>query len=105
MIISQTPLRISICGGGTDLKDYYSIYGGYVLSTTIDKYVYVIVKQRFDDLIYVNYTKKEIVKSFDELEHELVREAAKLTGLQSGVEITMLADIPSTGSGLGSSSS
>jgi len=105
MIISQTPLRISICGGGTDLKDYYSINGGYVLSTTIDKYVYVIVKQRFDDLIYVNYTKKEIVKSFDELEHELVREAAKLTGLQSGVEITMLADIPSTGSGLGSSSS
>jgi len=105
MIISQTPLRISICGGGTDLKDYYSINGGFVLSTTIDKYIYVIVKQRFDDLIYVNYTKKEIVHSFDELEHELVREAAKLTGLQNGVEITMLADIPSSGSGLGSSSS
>ena len=105
MIISQTPLRISICGGGTDLRDYYSIKGGFVLSTTIDKYIYVIVKQRFDDLIYVNYTKKEIVHSFDELEHELVREAAKLTGLQNGVEITMLADIPSSGSGLGSSSS
>ncbi len=105
MIISQTPLRISISGGGTDFYDYYSKHEGFVLSTAIDKYVYVIVKQRFDDLIYVNYTKKEIVKSFDELEHELVREAAKLCGMHAGVEITMLADIPSQGSGLGSSSS
>lgn len=105
MVISQTPLRISICGGGTDLRDYYSNFGGFVVSSAIDKYVFVIVKERFDDLIYVNYTKKEIVNSFDELEHELVREAAKITGLSKGVEITMLADIPSEGSGLGSSSS
>lgn len=105
MIISQTPLRISICGGGTDLKDYYSQNEGFVISSAIDKYVFVIVKERFDDLIYVNYTKKEIVESFDEVEHDLVREAAKLSGLVNGVEITMLADIPSEGSGLGSSSS
>jgi len=105
MIISQTPLRISICGGGTDFKDYYLQNEGFVLSTTIDKYVYVIVKERFDDLIYINYTKKEIVESVDEIKHELVREALKKTGIEKGVEITMLADIPSEGSGLGSSSS
>lgn len=105
MIISQTPLRISICGGGTDIKDYYKNNEGFVLSTAIDKYVYVIVKERFDDLIYVNYTKKEIVHSYEEVQHDLVREAALITGLSKGVEITMLADIPSEGSGLGSSSS
>jgi len=105
MIISQTPLRISISGGGTDLKDYYEKHEGFVVSTAIDKYVYVIVKERFDEYIYVNYMQKEIVESFDELKHELVREAARKAGLKKGVEITMLADIPSQGSGLGSSSS
>ncbi len=105
MIISQTPLRIGLVGGGTDLPDYYLEHGGRVLNCAIDKYVYVIVKQRFDDEIYVNYSKKEIVSKVDELEHELVREAMQMTGVSSGVEITMLADIPSSGSGLGSSSS
>jgi D-glycero-alpha-D-manno-heptose-7-phosphate kinase len=105
MIITQTPLRIGLVGGGTDLPDYYRQHGGRVLNGAIDKYVYVIVKQRFDDDIYVNYSKKEIVSSVDELEHELVREAMRMTGVEKGVEITMLADIPSTGSGLGSSSS
>jgi D-glycero-alpha-D-manno-heptose-7-phosphate kinase len=105
MIISQTPLRISLCGGGTDFKDYYEKNEGYILSTCIDKYIYVIIKERFDDYIYVNSSKKEIVRTVDEIEHELVREAAKKAKLPSGVEITMLADIPSTGSGLGSSSS
>lgn len=105
MIISQTPLRISICGGGTDLKDYYGMREGFVVSTTIDKYAYVIIKRRFDDLIYVNYTKKEIVKDINEIQHELVCEAAKKAGLHNGFEVTMLSDIPSKGSGLGSSSS
>jgi len=105
MIISQTPLRISICGGGTDFREYYLKNEGFVLSTTIDKYVYVIVKERFDNLIYINYTKKEIVESVNEIQHELVREAMIKTGIDKGVEITMLADIPSEGSGLGSSSS
>jgi D-glycero-alpha-D-manno-heptose-7-phosphate kinase len=105
MIITQTPLRIGLVGGGTDLPDYYRKHGGRVLNCTIDKHVYVIVKQRFDDDIYVNYSKKEIVSCVDELEHELVREAMRMTGVAKGIEITMLADIPSTGSGLGSSSS
>lgn len=105
MIITQTPLRIGLVGGGTDLPDYYREHGGRVLNCAIDKYVYVIVKQRFDDDIYVNYSKKEIVGRVEELEHELAREAMYMTGVRSGVEITMLADIPSAGSGLGSSSS
>jgi D-glycero-alpha-D-manno-heptose-7-phosphate kinase len=104
MIITQTPLRIGLLGGGTDLPDYYREHGGRVLNCAIDKYVYVIVKERFDDEIYVNYSKKEIVSRVDDLEHELVREAMIMTGVGSGVEITTLADIPSAGSGLGSSS-
>jgi D-glycero-alpha-D-manno-heptose-7-phosphate kinase len=105
MIISQTPLRISLSGGGTDFKKYYSNNEGFVVSTTIDKYIFVIIKERFDDLIYVNYTKKEIVKSVTDIKHELVREVLIKTNVTSGIEITMLADIPSEGSGLGSSSS
>jgi len=104
MIITQTPLRIGLLGGGTDLPDYYRLHGGRVLNCALDKYVYVIVKQRFDDDIYVNYSRKEIVSGVDDLEHELVREAMKMTGVRNGVEITTLADIPSAGSGLGSSS-
>ena len=105
MIISQTPLRIGLLGGGTDLPGYYREHGGRVLNCAIDKYVYVIVKQRFDDAIYVNYSKKEIVSRVDDLEHELVREAMHMAGVVNGVEITTLADIPSGGgSGLGSSS-
>ena len=105
MIITQTPLRIGLLGGGTDLPDYYREHGGRVLNCAIDKYIYVIVKQRFDDDIYVNYSRKEIVWTIDDLEHELVREAMRMTGVVKGVEITTLADIPSAGgSGLGSSS-
>jgi D-glycero-alpha-D-manno-heptose-7-phosphate kinase len=105
MIITQTPLRIGLIGGGTDLPDYYREHGGRVINCAIDKYIYVIVKERFDDDIYVNYSKKEIVSRIDDLEHELVREAMRMTGVTKGVEITTLADIPSAGSGLGSSSS
>jgi D-glycero-alpha-D-manno-heptose-7-phosphate kinase len=105
MIITQTPLRVGLVGGGTDLPDYYRERGGRVLNCAIDKYIYVIVKQRFDDEIYVNYSQKEIVSRVEELKHDLVREAMYMTGVRSGVEITMLADIPSAGSGLGSSSS
>jgi D-glycero-alpha-D-manno-heptose-7-phosphate kinase len=105
MIITQTPLRIGLVGGGTDLPDYYRRHGGRVLNCAIDKYVYVIVKERFDDDIYINYSKKEIVSRVDEVEHDLVREAMLMTGVARGVEITTLADIPSAGSGLGSSSS
>lgn len=106
MIITQTPFRISFVGGGTDFPDFFREHGGGVLSSAIDKYVYVIVQKRyFDDLIYVNYSKKEIADEVDKIEHELVREAMKKTGVLKGVEITTVADIPIAGTGLGSSSS
>lgn len=105
MIISRTPLRISFVGGGSDLKSFYERQDGKVISAAIDKYVYAIVKERFDDLIYINYSRKETVEKVDDIQHDLVREALKKTGVEKGVEITTLADIPSSGSGLGSSSS
>ncbi len=105
MIITQTPLRISLAGGGTDFKEFYEHEEGKVISAAIDKYVFVIVTERFDEKIYVNYTKKEIVGSVEDIQHELVKAALKKTGVSEGVEITMLADIPAEGSGLGSSSS
>lgn len=104
MIISRTPLRVSFAGGGTDLADYYRTGFGAVVSCTIRKYVYVTVNKRFDDDIRVSYSKTEIVNSVDELEHGLVREALKKVGIRNGIEITTIADIPSKGTGLGSSS-
>ncbi|HAH86502.1 MAG: GHMP kinase [Armatimonadota bacterium] len=104
MIITQTPLRISFAGGGTDFADFYRQDGGCVVSTAIDKYIYVIVKERFDDKIRVGYSKTEMVDSVDQIEHELVRECLRKTGISRGLEIATMADIPSTGSGLGSSS-
>ena len=105
MIITQTPLRVSLAGGGTDVEDFYSLEGGCVISSAIDKYIYVIVKERFDDMLYVNYSKKEIVDRVEDIQHDLVREVMKKTGVTKGVEITTLADVPSEGTGLGSSSS
>jgi len=106
MIISKTPLRISFVGGGSDIKNFYAINDGHVLSTTINKYIYVIVKERFDNDIYVSWSKKkEIVKDATFVEHDLVRESLIKVGIYRSIEITMLADIPSTGTGLGSSSS
>src|ERR1043166_3630220 len=105
MIITQTPLRVSLAGGGTDFPDFYEKHGGCVVSSAIDKSLYCIVKERFDDKIYVNWTKKEIVDSVDQIEHELVREAMRKVGVTKGIEISFLSDIPAEGSGLGSSSS
>ncbi len=105
MIITQTPLRISLAGGGTDFAEFYEKNGGCVVSTAIDKFVYCIAKERFDDKIYVNWSKKEIVESVDQIEHELVREALRKVGVTKGIEISFLSDIPAEGSGLGSSSS
>jgi D-glycero-alpha-D-manno-heptose-7-phosphate kinase len=98
-------LRISLAGGGTDFPVFYERHGGCVISTAIDKYVYCIAKERFDEKIYVNWTKKEIVESVDQIEHELVREAMRKVGVTKGIEISFLSDIPAEGSGLGSSSS
>jgi D-glycero-alpha-D-manno-heptose-7-phosphate kinase len=108
VIIAQTPLRLSFFGGGTDFPSYFAspanAHGGAAVGVSIDKYIYVIVKERFDDRIYINYSQKEIVDAVDQIQHELVREAMRLTGVTRGVEITTLADVPSEGSGLGSSS-
>ena len=104
MIITQTPLRISFFGGGTDFKDFYQHEEGCVLSSTIDKYIYVIVKRRFDEMIRIGYTKTELVDDVGKVEHELVREALRLSGVNSYIEVGTLGDIPSSGSGLGSSS-
>lgn len=105
MIITQTPLRISFAGGGTDFKEFWQEHGGAVVSSAIDKYVNVIIKERFDDLIVLNYSRREIVETVEEIKHDLIREGMKKSGVEKGVEITTLADIPSEGSGLGSSSS
>ena len=103
MIIVQAPLRISFFGGGTDFPDYYRQEGGCVLSTAIDKYIYVVIKQRYDDMLRIGYTQTELVDSVDKIKHELIRLALLKTGITKGVEITTMGDIPA-GSGLGSSS-
>ncbi|MGQ0605198.1 MAG: GHMP family kinase ATP-binding protein [Anaerolineales bacterium] len=104
MIIVQTPLRVSFFGGGTDFPDYFNAEGGCVLSCSIDKYIFVTIKQRFDTLLRIGYTKQEMVESVDEIQHDLIREALRMTGIANGIEITTMGDIPSAGSGLGSSS-
>lgn len=104
MVITQTPLRLSFAGGGSDFAEFYRDGAGKVITTAIDKYIFVIVKERFDDKIVLNYSSKEIVDDVSEIKHELIREAMLKTGLKCGVEISTLADIPSEGSGLGSSS-
>lgn len=103
MIIVQTPLRVSFFGGGTDFPSYYLSEGGCVLTSAIDKYIFVTIKQRFDDKLRIGYTSTEMVDSVDQIQHELIREALRKTEIKQGVEITTTGDIPA-GSGLGSSS-
>ena len=91
MIISKTPLRISFFGGNTDFREYFLNYGGLVLSSTIDKFIYCIVVKRFDNLIIVNYSEKEVVEKVDDLKHDLVREALKLLKITKGIEISFLS--------------
>lgn len=104
MIIVQTPLRISLFGGGTDFPSFYMEEGGCVLSSAIDKYIFVTVKDRFDDKLRIGYTQTEMVDRVGQIHHELIRESLRLTGIECGIEITTMGDIPSEGSGLGSSS-
>jgi D-glycero-alpha-D-manno-heptose-7-phosphate kinase len=104
MIITQTPLRISFFGGGTDFREFFCQEDGWVLSSAINKYIFVTIKERFDKKIRVGYTRTELVDQIDDLQHELVRECLRKTGITHGVEISTMADIPSEGSGLGSSS-
>lgn len=104
MIIVQTPLRVSLFGGGTDFRTFFLQEGGCVLSSAIDKYIFVTIKRRFDQLLRVGYTRTEMVDHVSKIEHELIREAFNTTGIHCGVEITTMGDIPAQGSGLGSSS-
>jgi D-glycero-alpha-D-manno-heptose-7-phosphate kinase len=103
MIISKTPFRISFAGGVSDLRDYYRHSYGSVVSTAINKFIYVTVNSKFDNKIRVSYSKTEIVPKVSNIRHPIVREGLKLTKLDGGLEITTIADIPS-GTGLGSSS-
>ncbi len=105
MIISQTPLRMSFVGGGSDLPSFYRKQVGAVVSATIDKYIYINVNKKFDNQIRASYSITEFVDKPSKLKHELIRESLKLLGIKSGIEITSIADIPSGGTGLGSSSS
>lgn len=106
MIMTRTPLRITFVGGGTDIGGYYRDHGpGAVISAAVNKYIHIVVNKKFDDKIRVSYSKTEIVDSVDELQHPTVREALKLVGIRGGVEIVSISDIPSGGTGLGSSSS
>lgn len=104
MVISRTPLRVSFVGGGTDLPNFAESHGGAVVSVAIDKYVHVVVTERFEPSIRVSYSATEIVHNIDELEHELAREALRASGIRRKVEIVTIADVPARGTGLGSSS-
>jgi D-glycero-alpha-D-manno-heptose-7-phosphate kinase len=105
MIITRSPLRITLGGGGTDLPSYYLDHGGFLISGAIDKYVYVTVMRPFAPGIYLKYSKLEHVETADEVHHPIIREAIKLLEFRTPqIEITTLADIPA-GTGLGSSGS
>ncbi len=105
MIITRSPLRITLGGGGTDLPSYYREHGGFLIAAAIDKYVYVTVMRPFTPGIYLKYSKLEHVETADDVHHPIIREAIKLLGFRTPqVEITTLADIPA-GTGLGSSGS
>lgn len=104
MIISRTPFRVSLVGGGSDMSTYYRHAPGRVLSFAIQSYMYVTVSPRFDDSVRVAYTETEIVEDFESLRHNLIREAMRMTEVIKGVEITTIANI-FAGTGLGSSSS
>jgi D-glycero-alpha-D-manno-heptose-7-phosphate kinase len=104
MIISRTPMRISIGGGGTDLASFYEREGGFVISAAITKYIYIGINPTFSRDYFLKYSDFERVQSIDAIEHPLIREALRLHDVDPGVEIVSLADIPS-GTGLGSSGS
>src|SRR6266513_957763 len=105
MIITRSPLRISLGGGGTDLPSYYQKYGGFLIAAAIDKYVYINVHRRFVDGFLLKYSHLEEAATIEEIKHPIIREALRLVGVQeSNLDITSMADIPA-GTGLGSSGS
>ena len=105
MIITRSPLRITLGGGGTDLPSYYRNHGGFLISAAIDKYVYVTVMRPFVEGVFLKYSKLEQVATIDEIQHPIIRQAIRMLGFKTPrLEITTLADIPA-GTGLGSSGS
>jgi D-glycero-alpha-D-manno-heptose-7-phosphate kinase len=104
MIITRSPLRICLGGGGTDLPSYYRGHGGFVIAAAIDKHVYITVHEPFADQIILKYSQMEVVQTAGEVKHPIVREALKLVGVEGRVEIASMSDIPA-GTGLGSSGS
>ena len=105
MIITRSPLRITLGGGGTDLPSYYREHGGALIAAAIDKYVYVTVTRPFVEGIFLKYSKLEHVKAIDDVQHPIIREAIRMLDFATPrIEITTLADIPA-GTGLGSSGS
>ena len=105
MIVSKTPFRMSFVGGGSDLPAFYREEIGAVVSTAIDKYMYIAVNKKFDQKIRISYSRTEEVETPGQIEHPLVRHALEVAGIDGGIEIASMADIPSKGTGLGSSSS
>jgi len=104
MIVSKTPFRMSFVGGGSDIPAFYREEAGAVLSTSIDKYMYIAVNRKFDERIRVGYSRTEEVETAQQIAHPLVRQALEVAGIDGGIEIVSMADIPSRGTGLGSSS-
>ena len=105
MIVVKTPLRMSFVGGGSDLPAFYRRFGGAVVSTAIDKFIYLTVNRKFDNRIRIAYSRVEEPASVAKIKHPLVREAMQKLGITGGIEIMSMADIPAKGTGLGSSSS
>jgi D-glycero-alpha-D-manno-heptose-7-phosphate kinase len=105
MIVSRTPLRMSFVGGGSDLPSYYRQAGGAVLSTSVDKYMYITINKKFDNDIRLSYSVTENESCTQQIKHPIVRNTLELLNIRGGIEITSISDIPSEGSGLGSSSS
>jgi D-glycero-alpha-D-manno-heptose-7-phosphate kinase len=104
MIITKAPLRMSFVGGGSDMSSFYSQQNGSVISTTIDKYVYVALKSNFGNGYRICYSRTEICEQVEQIEHPIIRECLKHCKIDEGLEIVSMADIPGSGSGLGSSS-
>jgi len=104
MIITKTPFRITLGGGGTDLPAYYQKYGGFLVSAAVNGYMYILVNRRFENNYQIKYSKTETVESLDDLKHPIVREALKLLDIGPGIEVMSMADLPAE-SGLGSSGS
>src|SRR6266508_1258477 len=105
MIITRSPLRISLGGGGTDLPSYYREHSGFVIAAAIDKYVYITLHHTFVEDLIIKYSKIERVRTIDEVQHPIIREALRITSVEiASLEIASMADIPA-GTGLGSSGS